>query len=424
MNWLQGLLGQLWFHFVLVALLGFLTGLEYREYLLSRQRTTSFGTARTYAFIAVLGFLLHALDPDWRLYLGGMGALVVWSSLFYLDKLHSGLKGILGQLIALLVYGYGPLAQLQPLWLLMLLFVSVVFILNARPLTHRLTEHMEAQELLTLAKFLLLAAVILPLMPDRTVLPAIPTTPFRIWVAVVAISGISYVGYILQRYVFPDQGYLVTGLLGGLYSSTATTLVLARKSRQAPGAARIINLGILAASGMMYLRLLLLVVLLNPAFLPATWLPFVVLGGGTITLTLLALRRAPPTLRSAAPGAARNPLELGTAFLFGVLFIVMLLASQAVLKHFGTAGLQVLSFAMGFTDIDPFVLSLLKGDYPGVAVQVLASAIIVAAGSNNFLKALYAVLAGGWRDNRLAALGLLLLGAGTLAYGVLPWLGG
>ena len=422
MNWLQGLLGQLWFHFALVALLGFLTGLEYREYLLSRQRTTSFGTARTYAFIALLGFVLHALDPSFRLYLGGLAALVVWSSLFYLDKLHSGLKGILGQLIALLVYTYGPLAQLQPLWLVMLLFVSVVFILNARPLTHRITEHMEAQELLTLAKFLLLAAVILPLMPDRTVLPAIPTTPFRIWVAVVAISGISYVGYILQRYVFPDKGYLVTGLLGGLYSSTATTLVLARKARQAPGAASVINLGIIAASGMMYLRLLLLVVLLNPAFLPTTWLPFVLLGTGTIGVTLLALRQGAPTLQAPQPGETRNPLELGTAFLFGVLFIVMLLASQAVLRHFGTTGLQVLSFAMGFTDIDPFVLSLLKGNYPGVPREALATAIIVAAGSNNFLKALYALLAGGWRDNRLAIAALVALGVGTLAYGVLPWL--
>ncbi len=417
MSLFQSLLGQAWFQFALVGLLGYLAGLEYREYLLERDRSFRFGTARTYAFIALLGYVLVYLDPEYRLYLGGMLALVAWTSLFYLQKLRQGQLGILGLLIALMAYTFGPVSRELPLWFLVLEFVSIVFVLNARPLTVRLTETIERTELVTLAKFLLLAAVILPLMPDAPVIPYLPTTPFRIWVAVVAISAISYVGYILQRYVFPHRGYLLTGLLGGLYSSTATTLVLARKTRESPAAADSLNLAIVAATGMMYLRLLLLVVLLNPRFLGPTLAPFLVLGLGSIGYALVRVRRK-DSLRPPGPEAtSRNPLELGTAFLFAVLFLLMLALSKSVLRHFGSLGLQVLSFIVGFTDIDPYVLSLLKGDYPSAGLGILAAAIVIAAGSNNLLKALYTAVAGDRRHNRSAIAGLVLLGLLTLAAG-------
>lgn len=417
MTLLSNLLEQIWFQFVLVGLLGYLSGLEYREYLLEKDRAFRFGTARTYGFIALLGYVLIHLDSGYRLYLGGMLALIAWTSLFYLHKLRQGQSGILGLLIALLVYTFGPITRHLPLWFLVLEFVSIVFILNARPLTLRLTETIDRQELMTLAKFLLLAAVILPLMPDEAVIPYLPTTPFRIWVAVVAISAISYLGYILQRYVFPHRGYLLTGLLGGLYSSTATTLVLARKTRETPGAADSLNLAIIAATGMMYLRLLLLILILNPAFLAPTVLPFLVLGLGSIGYCLFRIHSHATAQPPGAEAVSRNPLELGTAFLFAALFLLMLLLSKLVLHHYGSLGLQVLSFLVGFTDIDPFVLSLLKGNYPSAGLDTLAAAIVIAAGSNNLLKALYAWLAGDRRHNRGAIAGLVVLGIVTLGVG-------
>ena len=417
MNLFDNLFNQIGFQFVMVGLFGYLTGLEYREYLLEKNRAFRFGTARTYTFIALLGHVLVYLDPHYRLYLGGMLALIAWTSLFYRQKIRQGQSGILGLLIALLVYTFGPVVRQLPLWFLVLEFVSIVFVLNARPLTLRLTETIDRRELMTLAKFLLLAAVILPLMPDQAVIPYLPTTPFRIWVAVVAISAISYLGYILQRYVFPHRGYLLTGLLGGLYSSTATTLVLARKTRETPGAADSLNLAIIAATGMMYLRLLLLILILNPAFLAPTGMPFLVLGLVSIGYCLFRIRRHATVQPPGAEAVSRNPLELGTAFLFAVLFLLMLLLSKLVLHHYGSLGLQVLSFLVGFTDIDPFVLSLLKGNYPSTSLDTLAAAIVIAAGSNNLLKALYAYVAGDRRNNRRAIVGLVVLGIVTLGVG-------
>jgi len=413
---LTQLLSQLWFHFVLVVFFGFLTGMELREYLLDKEkqdkddRLPSLGSARTYTYIALLGFVFYHLDTGFRLYLAGMGVLLVLFGLYYYRKLQQGGSGILRPLIGLIVYSYGPVVTLMPPWFLVLLFVATVFILNARPLAHRLTETIDNRELITLSKFLLLAAVILPLMPDRAVIPYVPTTPFKIWVAVVAVSAISYLGYILQRYVFPRQGYLVTGLVGGLYSSTATTIVLARRMRSLPGETREIGLAIVAASGMMYLRLLALIAILNSSFLGPTAIPFLLLGCGSILASLLLLRRGASPSELHPENPSRNPLELGTAFLFALLFIVMLMVSKGVLHEFGNPGLQVLSFIVGFTDIDPFVLSLLKGNYQGASLEQLAAAIVIASGSNNFLKALYAVLIAGWKNSRIAFVGLVVLG--------------
>jgi uncharacterized membrane protein (DUF4010 family) len=421
---LPEILSQLWARFLLVTLFGFLTGLEMRAYLLERGGEqadhTHFraGSARTYTLIAALGFVLHTLDPAWRLYLAGMGVLTVFYGLFYHHKLQSGQMGILQPLIALIVYTYGPSVALLPPWFLVLSFVATVFILNARPLTHRLLETIDRGELLTLAKFLLLAAVILPLMPDHRVAAWLPATPYKIWVAVVAISGISYLGYILQRYLFPRQGYLVTGLLGGLYSSTATTIVLARRGRAEPQALPQIQAAIVAASGMMYLRLLALILLLNREFLRPTAAPLLLLGIAAIAYGVLRFRHSHAPQETRAEAAGRNPLELGTAALFALLFVVMLVLTKGVLHHFGSLGLQILSFVVGFTDIDPFVLSLLNGQYHATGVRALAGAMIIAAGSNNFLKAVYAVTLGGWPRQRRAFLALILLGILTMGYGL------
>ncbi len=413
---LESLLSQLWLRFLLVGVFAFLSGLEFREYLSSKTRPLSFGTARTYTYIGLLGFVFAVLDPTFRLYLGGMVALIVWTGIFYHRKLAQGQTGILGILIGILVYTFGPVIQVLPAWFLVLEFVGIVFVLNARPLTHRLTETIDRRELMTLAKFLLLAAVILPLMPDEALIPFLPSTPFWIWVAVVAISAISYLGYVLQRYVFPHQGYLLTGLLGGLYSSTATTVVLGHKIREQPTAAAGLNVAILAASGTMYLRLLVLIAILNPDFLRPALPPFLLLGLGTIGYCVLHVRKKETANPAKAETVGHNPLELGTAFLFAAIFVAMLFLSQAALHYFGNTGLQVLSFIVGFTDIDPFVLSLLEGHFPTASLNQLAIAIVIAAGSNNFLKALYAVLVSNWRQARHAVLGLLVLGALNLLY--------
>ncbi|HEB97208.1 MAG TPA: DUF4010 domain-containing protein [Sedimenticola thiotaurini] len=418
------LLSQIWFHFALVALFGFLTGLEFREYILLRGRerpeipAVSLGTARTFTFIAILGFVLHRLDPDLRLYLVGMGGLILFLGLFYHHKLKSGQTGLLQLLMMLIVYAYGPTIALLPPWFLVLLFVAVVFTLSARPFAHRVIERLEPQEIPTLAKFLLLSGVILPLLPDQPISRFISATPFRIWLAVVVISAISYAGYILRKYLLHRQGYLVTGLLGGLYSSTATTVVLARKSHALGQRDLSLDAGIMAASGMMYLRLLMLVLIMNPGLLPHTLWPLLLFGLGSVAVALLVDRKGAREAQPATDLGRSNPLELGVALLFAVLFVVMMVITQQVIDHFGRNGLDLLSFGVGFTDIDPFVLSILSGHYATVSSSQLAGAIVIAAGSNDLLKALYALSLGGRKQCGMVSGFLFLLGVLTMVSGL------
>ncbi|HEC07144.1 MAG TPA: DUF4010 domain-containing protein [Thiolapillus brandeum] len=418
------LLSQVWFQFSLVAVFGFLTGLEFREYILLRSKerpevpSISLGTTRTFTFIAILGFVLYQLDPGYHLYLAGMLGLVLFFSLFYHQKLKNGQSGLLQPLISLTVYTYGPVVMLLPPWFLVLLFVAIVFILSARPFTQLLTKDLEPQEIPTLAKFLLLSGVILPLLPNQPVSSYIPATPFKIWLAVVVISAISYAGYILKKYLLKRQGYLVTGLLGGLYSSTATTVVLARKSRllEKPDAA--LNAGILAASGIMYLRLLALIAIMNISLVPDAIIPLLLFSTLAIGGAVLIDRTAPSSTQTTPDLGRSNPLELGIALLFALLFVIMMIITQQVIAHFGQTGLNLLSFGVGFTDIDPFVLSILSGHYKATSLQQLTGAIIIAAGSNNLLKALYAITLGGRRNSGRIALYLLILGILTIIYGL------
>ncbi|BAO44692.1 MgtC/SapB family protein [Thiolapillus brandeum] len=417
-------LSQVWFQFFLVAIFGFLTGLEFREYILLRSKeqpevpSISLGTTRTFTFVAVLGFVLYLLDPGFHLYLAGMLGLILFFALFYHQKLQSGQPGLLQPLISLVVYTYGPVMMLQPPWFLVLLFVAIVFILSARPFTQQLTKNLEPQEISTLAKFLLLSGVILPLLPNHPISTYIPVTPFKIWLAVVVISAISYAGYILKKYLLKRQGYLVTGLLGGLYSSTATTVVLARKSHLLKQPDPALNAGILAASGIMYLRLLALIAIMNASLTPHTLIPLLLFSTIAISGAILIDRTAPESTQTLPDLGRSNPLELGIALLFAILLVVMMIITQQVISHFGQTGLNLLSFGVGFTDIDPFVLSILSGHYQTTSLQQLSAAIIIAAGSNNLLKAFYAVTLGGLKTSGRIAFYLLTLGLGTIGYGL------
>ncbi|HED52385.1 MAG TPA: DUF4010 domain-containing protein [Gammaproteobacteria bacterium] len=421
---LSELLSQVWFRFALVALFGFLTGLEFREYILLRSKerpeipVISLGTSRTFTFIAILGYLLFILDPGYRLYLAGMVGLLLFFGLFYHHKLKTGQTGLLQPLIALIVYTYGAIISLQPPWFLILVFVALVFTLSTWKKTHHFVEHIDPREMPTLAKFLLLSGVILPLLPDTPLSSYIPATPFKIWLAVVVVSSISYIGYILKKYLLKRQGYLMTGLLGGLYSSTAATVVLARKTQGLARADASLNAGIISATGMMYLRLLILVAIMNPQLLLQATPPLLMFGLLSIGIAVFMDKKATGTPDTLPELGRSNPLELGIALLFAVLFVVMIVVTQQVIDHFGKTGLDLLSLIVGFTDIDPFVLSILSGHYKTMEGQQLVGAIVVAAGSNNLLKAAYAFSLGKRKNIRNVSLFLLLLGLATVAYGL------
>lgn len=403
-------------HFALTAVFSFLIGLEIKTYHLkqhAQETVNTIGSARTYTLLGIIGYLFCIIDDSFAVYIAGVAGFTLLFALFYAQQLKEKKSAILLYLVALIVYSFGPLVIHYPLWLPSLLFVLTIFILNAKQRLLELTQHINAEELETLGKMVLLSAVILPLLPREKVIHFLPLSPFEIWLAVVIISAISYGGYIAQKYFFRQKGYLLAGIVGGIYSSTATTVVLSRKAKVL-ARTPVLTASIIAASSMMYLRLVIVGAVFNRSVAGSLLIPFAAFFLVAIAIALLYARE-----RTAAGSDLQmidsNPLELGTAFLFGGLFIVMMVLTQSVTEHYGTGGLNMLSFLVGFTDIDPFVLSIVTGHY-AIADTRIVSAIMIAAGSNNILKAFYALWFGGLKGGLHAALWLILLGLLTIGW--------
>ena len=406
-------------HFIVTTVLGFLSGLEvksYRQQYHPESTTYFFGTVRTTTFLAILGFVLYVIDSRHLVvYTAGLLSFTAIFALFYAQRLRDQKTSILLYMVSLAVYTYGPLTILYPLWMPALLFVLIVFLLNARTTISALSSKVNARELETLGKMILLSAVILPLLPKSNVIPHIPLSPFKIWLAVVVISAISYGGYISQKYLFPAKGIFLTALIGGTYSSTATTVVLAKKAREEKTDA-MMTASILAATAVMYLRLIIVAFVFNHEIARSVLVPFLLFAAAGFIVAFFYYRAGNRTA-AALPVSGDNPLELGTAFIFAALFVIMIMLTHAVTQHYGVGGLKIFSFLAGFTDIDPFILSLLTGKY-AIGHQEIFSAILISAGSNNILKAAYALWFGGWNKTRQAFIWLTVLGAGTIAFGL------
>ncbi len=230
------------------------------------------GGVRTFPLLALAGGGLFLLEPRYgAAFIAGL--LVVGSWIY--AYVRRELKGerpegmFMVPVCNLLAYMLGPIALTQPLWVGVTVAVAAVLLLGGRHTLHDWARRVSGAEVMTAAQFLILVGVVLPLLAGKPAIPYTSITPFGVWLAVVAVSSISYASYLLQRYVFPGRGTFLMSILGGLYSSTATTVVLSRRARD-EGMTRELQGGIVVATAMMYLRILLVCFLFN-ASLAGCW---------------------------------------------------------------------------------------------------------------------------------------------------------
>lgn len=412
---LDNLLHAQWMELIVVVMAGFLIGLEIKAHRIHSEAQREIGSVRTFAFIALIGYVFAKIDIF--LYIVGYIAIVTHLSLFYFFKLKNNRSGMMIFLLSTLVYSFGIIVVKYDIWLLLIIFVAVVFIstLN-RKLKHFYTVFDE-REIETFAKLLLLSGVILPLLPQEQIAEFIPISYFKIWLAVVIVSLFSYVGYVLKKYIFNNKGYVLTGILGGIYSSTATTIVLAKKAASNSTAPYLFGSSIVIATTFMYLRLLGIAFAFNMQIAYKLLLPFSLLAVLSLIIVLFLYNASKHNhVDDSDENEDPNPLELGTAFLFAFLFIVMVTITHFVLQQYGDLGLNILSFIVGFTDIDPFVLSILSSEF-GVSTYDAATAILVATGSNNILKAFYAYIFSKNKAGILSGISLFVLGVLTITTG-------
>lgn len=389
--------------FVLVTLFSLLIGLSQRRISLKREgETTQFGTDRTFTFIGILGYLLYILDTtEYRLFMGGGAVLGLLLGLnYYVKQSQYHVFGVTTIIIALITYCIAPIVDTQPSWFYVMVVVTVLLFTELKHTFTELAQRMKNDEMVTLAKFLAISGIILPILPNDNLIPDINLTPYTVWLATVVVSGISYLSYLLRRYVFHESGILVSGIIGGLYSSTATISVLARKSRKAPAQeAPEYTAAMLLAVSMMFLRFHILIGIFSQEIL-ATIYPYLLIMSLVTAGVAWQLHRkrqpVSPTDREMEEEDSSNPLEFKVALIFAILFVVFTIVTHYTLLYAGTGGLNALSFIAGLSDITPFILNLLQGS--GIAVLVVTACCMQAIVSNIAVNLCYALFFAGRRS--------------------------
>ena len=393
------------------------------EGIYKREERTSPGGIRTFPLLTVLGIVLYALEPKYLLpYIAGLAAIALWLYGHIRGEPAPGepagdlpRPGLMVPATNLLAYTFGPAALTQPAWVVVAVAVAAVLLLESRNALHRLAQQVSSDEIFTLGKFLILAGLILPLLPDSPVSQWTPITPFKAALALVAVSSLSYGSYLLQRYAPARVGTLWPAVLGGAYSSTAATVALAREQgRLGPLAAARpdLGIGIVVATAIMYVRIDAVVAFFNPRLALLLAPPMAACFALAAAISGWRwLKRPRRVVPQPAKLPAANPLQLGAAVTFAALFVILAIASAWVSRTFGSRGIYSLATITGFTDIDPFVLSLAQGGVAGMSLPGVAAAILIAASSNNVLKGCYALAFGGRRAAWPAASALFLLAA-------------
>lgn len=281
------------------------------------------------------------------------------------------------------------------------LAVAVTALLSAKPILHRLAAKTSKADVFDTLKFLIVAVIILPLLPNRTFGPLDVLNPFSVGLMIVLIAGLGFTGYVAIRVLGPSRGLGLTGVVGGIVSSTAVTLSVSRRARSEPDIVGACALAVVLASTIMFPRVLVEVAVVNRRLLPAVTVPLGAMLVAGMVVSLVLYRRA----RSIGPGTKgprggdirfSNPFELSTAVKFGLIFAVVLLAAKAATVYLGSTGVYLAGFLAGATDVDAIALSMANLAKQGLSERVAATTIVLGAASNTMVKCGLAIGLGGW----------------------------
>jgi uncharacterized membrane protein (DUF4010 family) len=310
------------------------------------------------------------------------------------------------EVAALVVLAAGVLAGIGSVTLASGIVAITTLLLVEKSRLHGLVKRIDDVGLRSGVRFAVLALVVLPLLPEGPYGPLGGVRPRELWALVLFFSGMSFAGYLARRLVGPGQGYLVTGLLGGLVSSTNVTFTFARTSRIDPAIDRALAFGAVAANAMMYPRVLIATAILNPAVVGPLYpylLPAAV--GAALVAAAGALRVQP---RAAPDVPQPNPLQLTGALQMAVVFQGVLMVVHVARDVWGASGVFTSAALLGLTDVDALILSMTR-NAQNVAPTAAAAAIAIGVLTNTGVKLGLALFFGSRRFRTIAGGALLLL---------------
>ena len=395
-----------------------LIGLEREEHRAAGKRY-GFGGIRTFPLIGLIGYAMGLLSGEQHLPLtAGFAVIGAFLWLSYRHKLEAYSEaGVTTEMSGLITYVVGALVSRDQFWIATTLAVLSILLLELKEFLESLSTKIPAAEIFTFSKILLLTFVILPIVPNKDYGP-FAVNPFKAWLIVVAISGVSYGSYLLEKAAKGKGGVRLAALLGGAYSSTFTTFVMAKHAREVK-TPHCYSGAILLASGVMYFRFLALIAFFNTELMRRLLLPFLILGAIGVAGGWAWSNLPDGGEKGADAGyVTKNPLELASAFSLGIVFVAMLVATNFALVHLGRGGIYGLAVLSGLAPVDPFIMGLTQTAGKLTSLGLAAAGVVVAAASNNFAKAIIALALA---DSNTGRQSLFLL-LGLTALGLLPLL--
>lgn len=372
--------------FGIALALGLIIGVE-RE----MEKSEAFAGIRTFPLIALMGCTAAMLN---ELFVGWIfaAALLVLAALVITAHIYAAARraGITTEVAAFLCFLFGGLVWWQMTSLAAALAVVTVLLLATKRPLEELSQKIAQQDIAAALQFGIITLIILPILPNRTFGPLDVINPYTIWLMVILIAGINFIGYILIKVLGARQGIGLTGLLGGIGSSTAVTLGFTRRSRSEPVLAPEFALGIVVASAVMFIRVLIEAFTVNQAVGKVLLIPISSAGAAGLGCCGIAwlLRKRKISSLQGEHLKASNPFELWPSIVFGLMFGLILLVAKGAQVFFGTAGIYLSSVITGLADIDPITLSLSNLGGTSISTTVAARGITLAALSNTAVKML------------------------------------
>jgi uncharacterized membrane protein (DUF4010 family) len=318
--------------------------------------------------------------------------------------------GLTTEITVLVVVLIGALCYFGYLTLAVAAGIVTTVLLSLKLETDRLVRALTRADVMAALQLAVISAVILPVLPNRVLFepPFDVLNPFKIWLMVVLISGVSFLGYVLMKIVGPNHGIGLTGFLGGLVSSTAVTLSFSERSSREEDFSRPFALAIMISSTIMFARVLVLVGILNQALLGDLWLPLSLTGlvGVGYSLYLFITQR----VDQQSEIAISNPFDLMSAVKFGAIYGLVLFVSRAAQLYFGDPGVVVSSILSGLADVDAITLSMTELSSSGsLGLRTASDAILLAVLSNTVVKAGIATMTGSRQLRRVLFPGYALM---------------
>lgn len=380
---------------------------------------------RTFALTALAGAIIGWLASVMTPVVLGLGflALAALLSISYWARLRTADDlGITTAVALLLVFALGAAAILAEMAPVAATGVVATALLSLKPVLHRRIAQIRRIELAAVVKLALISVVILPILPNEGFGPGAVLNPYELWWAVVIVAGLSFFGYAAMRLAGAELGIVITGLFGGLASSTSTTLALSRLVRDDPALGPLAAIGTVAAGSVTFLRVLVVASIFEPtllALLAPSMVAMAVVGCAGALLLHVTRPRQPA--RKAEMETIPNPLALMTAVTFGAVLALVVLGTHYLDTWFGEAGIYAAAALSGSNDVDALTISVARMTGADLTGAVAANAIFLAVAVNTVVKGGIAAVVGGLGlGGRVIGVYVVVLAAGALALFLLP----